>query len=213
VITVRVPACYPEAVGTLTKDQGQLLTFFDFPAEHWFPSRKTNPAESSFATVSARTKVTKDAGSRKAGLAMAFQMLLAAGRRWRSVNAPHVVAPARADVKCPNGWAEMLPLEPSDNGLFVYASSMYGAEEVSIHNIRRFLFAFPIFHKIIAMSAMDVASRFFFGDEPEILMPACRNGVSRNTLYIRPSSLTAQICHLRKGRRGRLLKVFSRDLF
>jgi transposase-like protein len=26
---------YPKAVETLTKDQDELLTFFDFPAEHW----------------------------------------------------------------------------------------------------------------------------------------------------------------------------------
>lgn len=38
----------------------------------------TNPIESPFATVKARTKKTKGAGSRKAGLAMAFKLLLAA---------------------------------------------------------------------------------------------------------------------------------------
>jgi transposase-like protein len=51
---------------------------FDFPAEHWIHLRTTNPVESPFATVKARTKVTKGAGSRQAGLAMAFKLLLAA---------------------------------------------------------------------------------------------------------------------------------------
>ncbi|MGB6910358.1 MAG: IS256 family transposase [Methyloceanibacter sp.] len=128
-------ARYPKAVETLTKDQDQLLTFFDFPAEHWIHLRTTNPVESPFATVKARTKVTKGAGSRKAGLAMAFKLMLAAEQRWRRVNAPHLVALVRAGVKFPNGQAEMFPLEPSDDSLFACTPSVYAAEEVSIHNI------------------------------------------------------------------------------
>ena len=120
---------------TLTKDQDQLLTFFDFPAEHWIHLRTTNPVESPFATVKARTKVTKGAGSRKAGLAMAFKLLLAAEQRWRRINAPHLAALVKAGVKFPNGQAEMFLLEPSDDSLFTRAPSVYAAEEVPIHNI------------------------------------------------------------------------------
>ncbi len=75
-------ARYPKAVETLTKDQDQLLTLFDFPAEHWIHLRTTNPIESPFATVKARTKKTKGAGPRNAGLAMAFKLLLSAEKRW-----------------------------------------------------------------------------------------------------------------------------------
>ena len=128
-------ARYPKAVETLTKDQDRLLMFFDFPAEHWIHLRTTNPVESPFATVKARTKVTKGAGSRKAGLAMAFKLLLAAEQRWRKVNAPHLVALVRAGVKFPNGQAEMFPLEPAADSLFACTPSVYAAEEVSIHNI------------------------------------------------------------------------------
>jgi transposase-like protein len=122
-------------VETLTKDQDQLLMFFDFPAEHWIHLRTTNPVESSFATVKARTKVTKGAGSRKAGLAMAFKLLLAAEQRWRRVNAPHLVALVIAGVEFPDGQAELFPVEPSDDNLFARAPSAYAAEEVPIHNI------------------------------------------------------------------------------
>jgi len=52
-------ARYPKGVKTLTKDQDQLLTFFDFPAEHWIHLRTTNPIGSTFATVKARTRKTK----------------------------------------------------------------------------------------------------------------------------------------------------------
>ena len=96
-------AKYPKAVATLTKGQDELLTFFDFPAEHWIHLRTTNPIESPFATVKARTRKTKGAGSRKAGLAMAFKLLLAAEKRWRRINAPHLVALVQAGVKFPDG--------------------------------------------------------------------------------------------------------------
>ena len=43
--------------------------------------RTTNPIESSFTTVKVRTRKTKGAGSRKAGLAMAFKLVLAAEKR------------------------------------------------------------------------------------------------------------------------------------
>jgi len=128
-------ARYPKAVETLTKDQDQLLTFFDFPAEHWIHLRTSNPVESTFATVKARTKVTKGAGSRKAGLAMAFKLLLAAEQHWRRVNAPHLVALVKAGVEFPDGQAEMLQLEMSDDSLFTRTPSAYAAEEVPVHNI------------------------------------------------------------------------------
>ena len=96
-------AKYPKAVECLLKDQDELLTFFDFPAEHWIHLRTTNPIESTFSTVKARTKRTKGAGSRKAGLAMAFKLLLGAERHWRKINAPHLVALVQAGVSFPNG--------------------------------------------------------------------------------------------------------------
>jgi transposase-like protein len=128
-------ARYPKAVETLTKDQDQLLTFFDFPAEHWIHLRTTNPIESTFSTVKARTKKTKGAGSRKAGLAMAFKLLLAAETRWRRVNAPHLVALVKAGVEFPNGEAEMFQSEPAPADLFTHTPSVFAASDVSIHNI------------------------------------------------------------------------------
>ena len=123
-------ARYPKAVETLTKDQDQLLTFFDFPAKHWIHLQTTNPIESSFATVKARTKKTKGAGSRKAGLAMAFKLLLSAEERWRRVNAPHLVPLVQAGVKFPDGQAQMLQVDASEESLFAETPSIYAATEV-----------------------------------------------------------------------------------
>jgi len=128
-------ARYPKAVETLTKDQDQLLPSFHFPAEHWGHLRTTNPIESAFATVKARTKKTKGSGSRQAGLATAFKLLLAAEDRWRRLSALHLVALVKADVKFPDGRAETLQSEkPGGESLFSQASAICAASEVTIHN-------------------------------------------------------------------------------
>jgi putative transposase len=112
-----------------------MLAFFDFPAEHWLHLRTTNPIESTFATVKARTKKTKGAGSRKAGLAMACKPLMAGQDRWRRVNAPHLVALVKAGVEFPNGEAEMLQSEPEQEELFIPTPWMLAADGVPAHNI------------------------------------------------------------------------------
>jgi transposase-like protein len=89
-------AKWPKAVAKIVDDTEVLLSFFNYPAEHWIHLKTTNPIESTFATVRLRTKVTKGPGSRAAGLAMAYKLIEAAQDRWRSVNAPHLVALVRA---------------------------------------------------------------------------------------------------------------------
>jgi putative transposase len=69
---------WPKAVAKITDDTEALLTFYDFPAEHWLHLKTTNPVESTFSTVRLRTRVTKGPGSKQAGLAMAFKLLEAA---------------------------------------------------------------------------------------------------------------------------------------
>ena len=96
-------ATYPKAVASLTADQERLLTHFAFPAEHWGHLRTTTPIESTFATVKLRQRVTKGAGSRTAGLTMAFKLLTMAEQRWRRLNAPHLVAQVRAGVRFRDG--------------------------------------------------------------------------------------------------------------
>ena len=54
-------AKYPKAVTCLVRDRDALLTFYDFPAEHWDHLRTSNPIESVFATVRNRTVRTKGA--------------------------------------------------------------------------------------------------------------------------------------------------------
>lgn len=94
---------YPKAVKSLADGREELLTFFDFPAAHWKHLRTTNPIESTFATVRLRTRVTKGPGSRNAGLAMVFKLMLAAEKTWRRLDGHELVALVRAGARFVDG--------------------------------------------------------------------------------------------------------------
>jgi transposase-like protein len=94
---------HPKAVAKVVEDAEQLLTFYDFPAEHWVHLKTSNPIESAFATVRLRTRVTKGPGSRAAGLAMVFKLMDAASEHWRYLNAAHLVALVRAGATFEKG--------------------------------------------------------------------------------------------------------------
>jgi transposase-like protein len=94
---------WPKAVSKIVDDKEALLAFYDYPAEHWRHLRTSNPIESVFSPVRARTDVTKGPGSRQAGLAMIFKLMEAAEGRWRRLNGSHLVALVRAGAKFKNG--------------------------------------------------------------------------------------------------------------
>ena len=74
---------HPKATRCLAKDRDVLLTFYDFPAEHWPHLRTTNPIESTFATVRLRTAKTRGCLSRETMLSMVFKLCQSAEKRWR----------------------------------------------------------------------------------------------------------------------------------
>jgi len=73
-------AKYEKAVTCLVKDCDALLTFYDFPAEHWDHLRTSNPIESVFATVRHRTVRTKGALSQDTARLMVFKLVTAAAK-------------------------------------------------------------------------------------------------------------------------------------
>ena len=79
-------AKYSKATECLAKDRDVLLTFYEFPAEHWRHLRTTNPIESTFATIRLRHRRTKGSGSRTASLTMMFKLAESASKRWRLLN-------------------------------------------------------------------------------------------------------------------------------
>ena len=72
-----------------------LLTFYDFPAEHWDHLRTSNPIESVFATVRHRTVRTKGALSQDTARLMVFKLVTAAAKTWRPSEGRKPVAQSR----------------------------------------------------------------------------------------------------------------------
>jgi putative transposase len=100
-------AKYPKAVDCLTKDREALLTFFDFPAEHWDHLRTSNPIESVFATVRHRTVRTKGSLSHKTARLMVFKLVMAAAKTWRRLKGENQLPMLIAGVKFTDGVAVM----------------------------------------------------------------------------------------------------------
>jgi len=96
-------AKYPKAVESLAARWERLVTFFNFPAEHWKHLRTTNVIESPFATVRLRERATRGAGSRTKGLLMAFKLLEMTQQRWRRLDGAHLLPLVRAGVKFVDG--------------------------------------------------------------------------------------------------------------
>ena len=72
-------AKYPGAAECLIKDREELMTFFDFPAQHRQSIRTSNPIESAFATIRHRTTRTTGCLSRDGMLHMMFRLGQCAG--------------------------------------------------------------------------------------------------------------------------------------
>jgi len=96
-------AKYEKAVTCLTKGQDALLTFYDFPAEHWDHLRTSNPIESVFATVRHRTVRTKGALSQDTARLMVFKLVTAAAKTWRCLKGENQLPKLVQGVRFTNG--------------------------------------------------------------------------------------------------------------
>jgi putative transposase len=96
-------AKYPKAAACLAKDRDALLTFYDFPAEHWDHLRTSNPIESVFATVRLRTVRTKGALSQDTARLMVFKLVTAAAKTWRRLKGENQLPKVVRGVRFRNG--------------------------------------------------------------------------------------------------------------
>ena len=96
-------AKYEKAVTCLLKDRDALLTFYDFPAQHWDHLRTSNPIESVFATVRHRTVRTKGALSQDTARLMVFKLVLAAAKTWRRLKGESLLPKVVQGVSFRNG--------------------------------------------------------------------------------------------------------------
>ena len=113
VFTEKYEAKYGPAVACLTKDAEAMLTFFDFPAEHWDHLRTSNPVESVFATVRHRTVRTKGALSQKTVKLMVFTLVRAASTKWRRLNGANQLPRVIEGLKFTDGVANTDPAKTS----------------------------------------------------------------------------------------------------
>ena len=97
---------YAKAAECLAKDRQALLTFYDFPAEHWPHIRTTNPIESTFATVRLRTAKTRGCVSRAGILAMVFKLTKSAEQKWRKLKGHTRLAQVVQGVRFKDGLQE-----------------------------------------------------------------------------------------------------------
>lgn len=97
---------YPKATECLEKDRVALLSFYDFPAEHWVHIRTSNPIESTFATVRLRTARTRGCVSRTTILTMVYRLGLSAEKGWKKLRGYRRLADVIDGVKFIDGVDE-----------------------------------------------------------------------------------------------------------
>jgi putative transposase len=100
-------AKYPKAAQCLEKDREALLTFYDFPAEHWRHIRTTNPIESTFSTVRLRTAKVRSCFSSKTVLTMAFKLCQSAQKNWQRLHSHKLLGKVIRGTKFVNGIEEI----------------------------------------------------------------------------------------------------------
>jgi len=82
---------YEEAATLLDHDWGRMVAFYRYPKEHWVHLRTTNVVESPFAAVRLRTDAAKRYKKVPNATAVIWKTLLLAERRFRKLNAPHLL--------------------------------------------------------------------------------------------------------------------------
>lgn len=93
------------ALRAKSKDRRELLTFYDFPAEHWKHIRTANLIESTFATVRHRIKRSKGCLAREISYIMVFKPIKRAEKTWRRLNGKNQLPKVITGVKFRNGMA------------------------------------------------------------------------------------------------------------
>jgi len=94
---------YPKAAECMAKDKGSLLSFYDFPAEHWHHIRTSNPIESTFASVRLRTARTRGCVSRTSILSMVFKLVISAEQRWLKLRGAELISEVIQGIQFKNG--------------------------------------------------------------------------------------------------------------
>jgi putative transposase len=93
----------PKAVEQLAHDWERLVTFYQFPREHWRHLRTTNVVESPFAAARLRTGAVKRFKKVDSATAIIWKLLQVAERTFRRLNAPKLLPAVYAGAKDVDG--------------------------------------------------------------------------------------------------------------
>jgi transposase-like protein len=100
---------FEEAGKLLEEDWERLVSYYDYPRDHWVHLRTTNPVESPFASVRLRTTAAKRYKRVENATAMIWKLLLVAEQTFRKVNAPELMASVASGATYVNGKRSWLP--------------------------------------------------------------------------------------------------------
>lgn len=87
---------YPKATKCIATDWDRMVTFFEFPAEHWKHLRTSNVVESPFASVRLRTDAAKRFKKVQSATALIWRLLSVAEKRFRKLDAPELLRDVHA---------------------------------------------------------------------------------------------------------------------
>lgn len=88
---LRYRKTHPKAIATIERDWERMLTYYDFPKEHWVHLRTTNIVESPFQAVRLRTEASRRFKKVENAEAMVWKLLTVAEKSWRKLNAPNLL--------------------------------------------------------------------------------------------------------------------------
>lgn len=94
---------FPKACERLDRDWARMLTYYQFPKEHWRHLRTTNVVESPFAAVRLRTSAAKRFKKVERATAIIWRLLLIAEQRFRKLNAPELCRDVFRGVRYTDG--------------------------------------------------------------------------------------------------------------
>jgi transposase-like protein len=94
---------HAEVGRALDRDWERMVTFYQFPREHWKHLRTSNPVESPFAAVRLRTAAAKRFKKVENATAVIWKTLLIAEKTFRRLDAPELLADVASEVTYVNG--------------------------------------------------------------------------------------------------------------
>ncbi len=96
---------YEAAREAIERDWEQMVTFYDYPKQHWRHLRTTNPVESPFAALRLRTDAARRYKRVDRAIAVIWKMLMVAEKRFRRLQAPELMKDVYLGVRYVDGIA------------------------------------------------------------------------------------------------------------